>query len=160
MASSQRFSATPVSSLSRWAAAGSVVGRRRTRRAGASARSDSSTVRPKVDSTQLASGSAASSARSRCGPPASAASMPRTSSPGEGSRSAVARRSVSPMTRSGLTRVPNSRVATSATACCASVNVAADAIVADVPMHCRLWEAQASRSRRTSSATSAPWRPR
>ncbi len=53
-----------------------------------------------------------------------------------------------------------SRDATSATRCRASANVAAEAIVADVPMHCRSGEAQASRSRRTSSATSAPWRPR
>lgn len=64
------------------------------------------------------------------------------------------------MTLSGSTSVPNRVLATSATTRRRSSWLPSVDIVADVPMHCRLVARHASRTRRTSNATSAPWRPR
>jgi len=72
----------------------------------------------------------------------------------------VIRCSVSPITYSGRMGVPNSVVATRATSFRCSTASPSVVMVAEVPMHCTSVAAHASRSRRTSSATSAPCLPR
>ena len=73
--------------------------------------------------------------------------------------SGVVRRSVSVMMFRYVIGVPNSLPATRATAALRSSSGPSVDIVADVPMQMSL-SAKASRTRRTSKATSAPWRPR
>ena len=72
----------------------------------------------------------------------------------------VMRSSVSVMTLLSAIWVPKSFEATPATTRFLSSSEPSLAIVADVPMHRRFSGCSRSRTRRTSSATSAPWRPR
>ena len=78
-----------------------------------------------------------------------------------GFRSLVARTRVSVMTLPGLTGAPKMRVATAATSWRCWATVPPEDIVADVPTHTsESCASQASRTRRTNMATSAPCRPR
>jgi hypothetical protein len=72
----------------------------------------------------------------------------------------LARRRRSPMIRSGSTSTPKIFEATVATARCCSGQEPSLAMVADVPTWMTSGLPQASRTRRSKSATSAPWRPR
>ena len=141
----------PASAASRTAASGTRVGRRRTNRP-----VSGSVSRPNADSTHTANGSAANASN----PAGGSAPIAAASWVAVGWGPVVARRSVSAITRSGATSEPNSRVATSATTRARSARVPVEAIVADVPTHCRSGASHAWRSRRTNSATSAPCRPR
>src|SRR6266508_3988221 len=140
---------SPVCPARRAAASGTVVGSRRTSRAVPSSRS-----RPNVVSTQEASGSTRSSSYVSGAQPARTRSARTLAAPSTRS-SWVTRRRVSPITRSAVTSLPNNCVATRATSARCSLKPCPPAIVAEVPMHCRLGVSQASRTRRTSNPTSA-----
>ena len=72
----------------------------------------------------------------------------------------VTRSRVSPITSCSVICAPNNRLATLATVWFLSACVPVDDMVAEVPMHTSWWACKRSRKRRTSKATSAPWRPR
>ena len=126
-----------------------------------SGRPFSDNVRPRVSSTQTASGSLAKASR------VGQANSVRARLADSWGRTAwrlrcglVARSKVSPITFSGGMSWPKSFVATSATTFFLSALEPVLDIVADVPTQMSFSALKRSRKRRTKSATSAPCRPR